>query len=160
MYENRHTRVLPFRLFVLRVGKSALTALAFVVVSLAIGVLGYHLLERMAWIDSLLNASMLLGGMGPVGELHTTAGKLFASFYALFAGMIFLVVAGILFAPIVHRFLHRFHLEREREHEGQERAAARRAKAAETGTGRKPAVEKKTPGPAGRPASSGSRRGR
>lgn len=76
-----------------------------------LGVLGYHYLEGMLWIDALVNASMLLGGMGPVDALHTVGGKLFASFYALYSGIIFLVVVGVIFAPLYHRFLHRFHLE-------------------------------------------------
>ena len=67
----------------------------------------------MSWIDALLNASMILGGMGPVGELRTTPGKLFASFYALYSGLIVLVAAGVIFAPLFHRFLHSFHLEVE-----------------------------------------------
>jgi hypothetical protein len=116
MYEPRNARILPFRLFLVRVAKSAMTAVGFITVSLSIGILGYHVLEKMDWIDSLLNASMILGGMGPVGELRTVAGKLFASFYALFSGVVFLVVAGILFAPVVHRFLHRFHADQGREH--------------------------------------------
>jgi len=111
MYEYKWMPLLPRRAFLRRMAGHALFALAFVAGSLAIGVVGYHQLEGMPYIDSLLNASMLLGGMGPVGELHTVAGKLFASVYALFAGIGFLVVAGVLFAPIIHRFLHRFHLE-------------------------------------------------
>ena len=79
--------------------------------SLALGVIGYHVLEGLSWVDALVNASMILGGMGPVNELHTTAGKLFASFYALYSGIVFLAAAGILFAPVYHRFLHSFHLE-------------------------------------------------
>jgi hypothetical protein len=81
--------------------------------SLAVGVVGYHVFEGLSWIDALLNASMILGGMGPVNAIHTTAGKLFASFYAIYSGLIFLVVAGVLLAPVIHRFLHRFHLETE-----------------------------------------------
>lgn len=111
MYEHKSTPLLPLRAFMRRMAGHALFALAFVAGSLAIGVLGYHLIEGMPYIDSLLNASMLLGGMGPVGDLHTVAGKLFASGYALFAGIGFLVVAGVLFAPVIHRFLHKFHLE-------------------------------------------------
>jgi len=103
--------LLPRRAFARRMARHALFALAFVAGSLAIGVAGYHWIEGMPFVDSLLNASMLLGGMGPVGELHTVAGKLFASAYALFAGIGFLVVAGVLFAPVIHRFLHKFHLE-------------------------------------------------
>ena len=73
--------------------------------------LGYHLLEGFSWIDSLLNASMILGGMGPVDQLKTDSGKIFASFYALFSGIVFLVVAGVIFAPIIHRFMHKFHID-------------------------------------------------
>jgi hypothetical protein len=111
MFEHRSMPLLPRRAFVRRMAGHALFALAFVAGSLAIGVAGYHWIEGMPFIDSLLNASMLLGGMGPVGDLHTVAGKLFASAYALFAGIGFLVVAGVLFAPVIHRFLHKFHLE-------------------------------------------------
>lgn len=81
--------------------------------SLAIGVLGYHFTEGLPWLDALLNASMILGGMGPVDPLHTAAGKWFASFYALFSGMVLLVAVGVLIAPVVHRFLHRLHLQIE-----------------------------------------------
>jgi hypothetical protein len=111
MYEHKSRPLLPRRAFVRRMLGHALFALAFVAGSLVIGILGYHQIEGMSYLDSLLNASMLLGGMGPVGELHTDAGKLFASAYALFAGIGFLVVAGVLFAPVIHRFLHKFHLE-------------------------------------------------
>ena len=79
--------------------------------SLLIGILGYHNFERLPWIDALLNASMILGGMGPVNPLSTPAGKIFASCYALFSGVIFLFSVGILLAPILHRLLHRFHMD-------------------------------------------------
>jgi hypothetical protein len=79
--------------------------------SLAVGVIGYHAIEHLSWVDSLLNASMIMGGMGPVDPMKTTAGKLFASAYALYCGLVLLVSAGILLAPALHRFLHRFHLE-------------------------------------------------
>lgn len=82
--------------------------------ALSAGVLGYHFIEGLPWVDAFLNASMILGGMGPVNELHSEAGKIFAGCYALFSGIIFIVVAGIFFAPILHRFLHRFHLEGEK----------------------------------------------
>jgi hypothetical protein len=75
------------------------------------GTLGFHFFSRQAWVDSLLNASMLLGGMGPVGDLGHTAGKLFAAGYALYSGLIFLIVAGLLVTPVIHRVLHRFHVE-------------------------------------------------
>jgi len=83
--------------------------------ALFLGVSGYHWIEGIPWVDAILNAAMILGGMGPVAELKTTAGKLFAAGYALFSGLVFIVVAGILVGPVVHRFLHRFHLEDERK---------------------------------------------
>jgi hypothetical protein len=83
--------------------------------SLVIGMLGYHFFESLSWVDSLLNASMILGGMGPVDALKTTSGKIFASFYALYSGIILLASVGILAAPLFHRLLHRFHLEIEGE---------------------------------------------
>jgi hypothetical protein len=111
--EHRSQKLLSRRAFIGRVLAYAAVSLGIILFGLGIGILGYHYLEGVSWIDALLNASMLLGGMGPVSELHTTAGKLFASFYALFAGVIFLVATGVLFAPIFHRFLHRFHLDLE-----------------------------------------------
>lgn len=111
LYEHKSKPLLPMELFIIRQLRHMAFAVGIVVISLAIGILGYHFFEGLPWLDSLLNASMILGGMGPVNPLQTTAGKLFASFYALFAGMVFLAAAGVLFAPIFHRFLHRFHLE-------------------------------------------------
>src|ERR1700690_2948505 len=99
--------------FLRRMARFASLAVGIILVSLGIGIVGYHYLEGLSWIDSLLNASMILGGMGPVNPLQTTAGKLFASFYALFSGMVFLVAVGVLIAPIFHRFLHHFHIEVE-----------------------------------------------
>ncbi len=110
-YEHRHEPLLPPAAFFMRVVFHAAIAVGIVFVALLIGIFGYHFIAGLSWIDSLLNASMLLGGMGPVNELHSTAAKLFASFYALFAGVVFLVGVGVLFAPVVHRFLHRFHIE-------------------------------------------------
>lgn len=109
--EHHHEPLLPRRAFLGRMARFAVWALALILVALSIGVLGYHCLEGMPWIDALLNASMILGGMGPVDALHTPAGKVFASCYALLSGLLFLAAAGVLFAPIVHRFLHRFHLD-------------------------------------------------
>lgn len=115
MYEHRHQPLLPKHAFRLRVLKNLAFAMGIIALALGIGVAGYHGLEKMPWIDSLLNASMILGGMGPVGELHTHAGKLFASGYALFSGLLLITVAGVLFAPVIHRFLHKFHLDSDRE---------------------------------------------
>ncbi len=103
----------------MRLARHGGMALALLIISLLIGVLGYHLFEQQSLIDSLVNASMLLGGMGPVGDLHTVGGKLFASFYALYAGIVFLVIVGVLFAPVYHRFLHHFHLEIEDKDDAQ-----------------------------------------
>jgi hypothetical protein len=79
--------------------------------SLCLGILGYHFIAGLGWVDSLLNATMILTGMGPVNPLTSDAAKLFASAYALFSGVIFITAAGILLSPIFHRVLHRFHLE-------------------------------------------------
>jgi hypothetical protein len=113
MYEHHRQPLLSNRSFLLRWLRHAGVAGLIVVGSLALGMLGYHQLEGLSWIDSLLNASMLLGGMGPVAPLQTTAGKIFASVYALYSGIIFLAIAGILFAPIFHRIMHRLHLEED-----------------------------------------------
>jgi hypothetical protein len=112
LYEHRSEPLLPRTLFLRRLFRHGLIGAAVIVCSLAIGVLGYRLSAGFSWLDSLLNASMILGGMGPVNPLATTAGKLFASFYALFAGIAFLATVGILIAPIAHRLLHRLHLEK------------------------------------------------
>jgi hypothetical protein len=90
-------------------------ALGIVVGSLAIGIVGYHKFEGLSWIDATVNSAMILGGMGPVNELHKNAGKLFAAAYALFSGIVFLVAIAVLLAPVVHRFLHRFHFESDVE---------------------------------------------
>ena len=110
-YEHRSQPLLPARLFARRVIAHALIALGLLAFALGIGIVGYHATERISWLDSLLSASMILGGMGPVDVLHTRAGKLFASFYALFAGVLFLAVVGVIMAPIAHRLLHRLHAE-------------------------------------------------
>ena len=112
-YEHKTQPLLPRVKFIRRVLLHGLAAAGVLGTALGIGVLGYHLTEGMAWLDALLNAAMILGGMGPVNELHSTAGKVFASFYALFAGVVFLASAGIVVAPLAHRLLHWLHLETE-----------------------------------------------
>ena len=114
MYERRKQRLLSRAEFSKRVGRHGLLALGIVAFGLGIGVLGYHWLAHLSWVDSLLNASMILGGMGPIDPLPTNAAKLFASFYALFSGLAFVGLVSVLLAPFVHRMLHRFHAE-ERE---------------------------------------------
>src|SRR5512139_3125879 len=111
MFEHKREALLPRSQFYQRILLYGSVSGGIIFVSLAIGVLGYHYFEDLSWIDALVNASMLLGGMGPVAPLHTNAGKLFASFYALFSGMVLLVAVGVLIAPVFHRILHRFHLE-------------------------------------------------
>jgi hypothetical protein len=111
LYEHRKQPLLSRAAFLGRLARHGGFALGIVAASLALGMVGYHSLEGLPWIDALLNSAMLLGGMGPVNELHTAAGKLFASFYALYSGLVFLVVAGVLLAPVFHRILHQFHVE-------------------------------------------------
>jgi hypothetical protein len=123
MYEHRNEPLISREEFFKRLAQHAGSAALILGGSLALGIIGYHFTEGISWIDSLLNASMLLGGMGPVTELHTAAGKLFASFYALYSGIVFLVVAGLIFAPAFHRFLHHFHLEME-ENNGDDDSTA------------------------------------
>src|SRR5262245_55622539 len=96
MFEHQQEPLLPRRKFLRRVARSLTIAAGIIGISLGIGILGYHWLEKLSWIDSLLNASMILTGMGPIHQPQTTVGKLFASFYALFSGVIFLTVAGVL----------------------------------------------------------------
>lgn len=111
MFEHRSDTLLPYPIFIRRVIRHIGFAGMILVAALGVGTLGYHALENLSWVDALLNASMILGGMGPVDTLHTTAGKLFASAYALFSGIVFLATSGVLLAPFLHRLIHRFHLE-------------------------------------------------
>ncbi len=112
MFFEHHTQPLATQAeFARRMLRYSLVTVGIILFSLGIGILGYHYLESLSWIDSLLNASMILGGMGPVDTLQTNAGKIFASFYALYSGIILLASVGILVTPVFHRFLHRFHLE-------------------------------------------------
>ena len=99
------------QVFLRRLLASVAIGLALVVVSLAVGMAGYHGYEGLSWLDAFLNASMILSGMGPLMSPVTTAGKLFAGIYALYSGFAVLVIAGVMLAPAVHRFLHRFHIE-------------------------------------------------
>lgn len=110
-YEHRRAPVASPAEFLKRLVAHGGAALGVLLVVLGIGICGYRETEGMPWLDACLNASMILSGMGPVTELHTPVGKLFAGSYALFSGVVFLVVASVILAPLVHRLLHRLHLE-------------------------------------------------
>ena len=113
MYESKNQRVLNWSEFTWRLLGHLAAAVLLLVVSLALGMLGYAAFEHLSWIDGFLNAAMLLGGMGPVNIPQTTAGKLFAGLYALYAGLVFIVTAALVFTPVLHRLLHRFHWDDE-----------------------------------------------
>ncbi len=106
MFEHKSQPVISRRRFTFRMLKGLGLIGVIAGCSLLLGILGYRLTEHMAWIDALLNASMILGGMGPVGELKTVGGKLFASFYALYSGLILIGMAGIMLTPVIHRIMH------------------------------------------------------
>ena len=108
-YEPRHTRPISNRHFALRMVRHAAATAALAVVSILLGMAGYAHYEQLAWRDAFLNAAMLLGGMGPVDMPATPAGKVFAGCYALYAGLVFIITAGVMLAPVVHRVLHHFH---------------------------------------------------
>ena len=110
MYEHRKQPLASTTTFARRVAINGLIAMLLLLFSLGIGMLGYHFLGRLSWIDSLLNSSMILGGMGPVDEMKTNAAKIFASIYALYSGVILLASVGVLATPVFHRCLHIFHL--------------------------------------------------
>lgn len=113
MYEHRRTRPLPRSGFLRRLASQFLIAGALVLFSLVVGMRGYAHFEGLAWRDAFLNSAMLLGGMGPVNPPQTDNGKVFAGCYALYAGLVFLVVAGLLLAPMVHRIMHLMHWEED-----------------------------------------------
>ncbi len=115
MFEHRREPLLPRIAFLLRLTRSGVIAFGIVLAAWVVGTLGYHGLEGLPWVDALLNAAMILSGMGPVDALQTPAGKLFAAVYALCSGFLFLTIAGVLFAPVFHRIIHQFHLELEPE---------------------------------------------
>jgi hypothetical protein len=115
MFEHKTQRLLSGFQFFLRLVRSASIAFGLVLVSLFMGAVGYHTFARLAWIDPILNAAMILTGMGPVNPMETTAGKLFATGYALYSGVIFLTLAAVLFAPVLHRIIHSFHLQIEED---------------------------------------------
>jgi len=110
-FEHRAAPLASHAVFLGRLGRSLIFAIALIAVALAIGMVGYAITERMDWLDAFLNASMLLGGMGEVDPLRTDAGKLFAGLYALFCGLLIVITSGVVLAPILHRVLHAMHIE-------------------------------------------------
>ena len=119
MYENSTEPLLSRRAFFLRLAKHSAAAAGLILGSLALGTAGYHLTENMPWLDAVLNSAMILTGMGPVSPLHHVSGKLFATFYALYSGVAFLGIAGLLVAPVAHRILHTLHLDESDDSESQ-----------------------------------------
>jgi hypothetical protein len=109
MYETKKHQPLTKRQFLMRMANHLAAALILMIASILFGMSGYMFFEHLSWIDAFLNASMLLGGMGPVNSPVTEGGKLFAGFYALYAGLVFIVSAAIILTPVMHRILHRFH---------------------------------------------------
>lgn len=110
MFEKHNKPLLPKEKYYKRLVNNFFWSLLIIFISLLIGIFGYHFIAKLSWIDSLLNSSMILTGMGPVNIMSDNASKIFASFYALFSGVAFLTTIAVMFAPIIHRFMHKFHL--------------------------------------------------
>jgi hypothetical protein len=111
MFETRRQRVIPARHFAHRIALSVALSGAMAAIALVVGVAGFHFIADISWIDALHNSSMILGGMGPVAEMKTDAAKLFSSAYALFCGLVFIGVVAVVLTPIMHRVLHKFHMD-------------------------------------------------
>jgi hypothetical protein len=113
MFEHRKKKLLPPKQFFLRILRYSFYACLLLTLSLLIGMLGYRYIGEMPWIDAFLNASMILTGMGPINEMNTESAKIFAGCYAIYSGVAFLSTVAVLFAPLVHRFMHILHLDME-----------------------------------------------
>ncbi len=111
MFEHHRQPLASRRVFLRRLGKSIGVAFLLIGLSLFVGMLGYHELEKLSWIDAYLEAAMILSGMGPTAIMATTAGKIFSGSFALYSGLMLIVIVGVIIAPIAHRFFHKFHLE-------------------------------------------------
>jgi len=121
MFEHRSKPLLPRRQFYTRLARSAGIGSLVIAVALGIGMIGYHVFESMPWVDAFVNAAMILSGMGPVSSLQTDGGKIFAGCYALFSGLAFITILGIVFAPVFHRFLHKFHEEESKREQEKDK---------------------------------------
>jgi len=113
MFEHHTKPLLPRKVYYQRLAYHVSLGVMVIAGSLGIGMIGYHGFEKLSWLDAFLNAAMILSGMGPVATLQTDAGKFFAGCYAIYSGIALITIMGIIFAPVVHRFLHKFHLEDE-----------------------------------------------
>jgi hypothetical protein len=122
-YERKGQPLVSREVFLRRLGRNAIVALSIIGGSLVVGIVGYHTLERLEWIDAFLESAMLLGGMGPVHDPITVPGKIFAGVYALYSGILVIGTAGIILAPIFHRVLHSLHVEDEDDEKKGEKAA-------------------------------------
>lgn len=111
MYEPRHAPLIPARSFYARLCRHGLMAVLTLAGCVAIGMVGYHYLEGFGWVDAYANATMILSGMGPLDPIKTSAGRIFAGTYSLFSGVVFLTTIGFFLMPVLHRLLHKFHLE-------------------------------------------------
>ena len=111
MFSSPIPRLAPISVFARRLWKAVVASTLLILAALLMGVLGYHWIAKLGWVDSLLNASMILGGMGPVDQLQGDAAKIFASFYALFSGLLFIGAISLVVAPVFHRTLHKFHID-------------------------------------------------
>jgi hypothetical protein len=120
-YESRSEPLLTRGAFARRLGANLLVALLLIGASLLAGMAGYHHFESMPWIDAFANASMILSGMGPLAPMNTWGGKCFAGWYALYSGLALILVSGLILAPLLHRLMHRFHLDTEEDEEVTER---------------------------------------
>lgn len=110
MANKKLPHLMPFRIFVTKLFRNIGIGMLIILFSLYLGMWGYHYFENMSWTDAFVNASMILSGMGPLSQLETELGKIFAGLYAMFSGIVFLVVIAIIFAPLIHRFFHHFHI--------------------------------------------------
>jgi len=120
MYEHKTHPLLPWRRFLRRLGVHVAAAMGLIGISLVVGTWGYHVLGEESWLDAFVNASMLLGGMGQIGNVTTTSGRVFSAFFAMYSGLLLIAVTTIMIAPVLHRILHRIHLEEAEVEESPE----------------------------------------
>lgn len=109
MFEKKGQAIIPFPQFLLRVFFCFCVGVFFISLAISIGIIGFHHFENMQWLNAFENSAMILSTMGPVDEIKTSNGKIFSAFYALFSGLMFVTIMGVIFAPIIHRCLHQFH---------------------------------------------------